>query len=77
MVAKLFWQDPYRISLDTRIVAVDGEWVRLEETIFYAFSGGQESDAGTTQRLSCAWCNCLLQVQGKNRAHATPSTLRS
>ncbi len=47
MVAKLFWQDPYRISLDTRIVAVDGEWVRLEETIFYAFSGGQESDAGT------------------------------
>jgi Ser-tRNA(Ala) deacylase AlaX len=47
VVAKLFWQDPYRTALDTRIAAVEGEWVRLEETIFYAFSGGQESDAGT------------------------------
>ena len=47
MVEKLFWQDPYRTSLDTRIAAVEGDQVRLEETIFYAFSGGQESDAGT------------------------------
>ena len=47
MVAKLFWQDPYRTMLDTRIAAVEGDVVRLEETIFYAFSGGQESDAGT------------------------------
>src|SRR5687767_2770140 len=47
MTTKLFWQDPYRPSLDTRIAAVDGDVVRLEETIFYAFSGGQESDAGT------------------------------
>ena len=46
MVAKLFWQNPYRTSLDTRIAAVEGDAVRLEETIFYAFSGGQESDAG-------------------------------
>jgi Ser-tRNA(Ala) deacylase AlaX len=47
VVSKLFWQDPYRTALDTRVAAVDGEWVRLEETIFYAFSGGQESDQGT------------------------------
>jgi Ser-tRNA(Ala) deacylase AlaX len=47
LVAKLFWQDPYRTTLDTRIAAVEGDVVRLEETIFYAFSGGQESDAGT------------------------------
>ena len=47
MVAKLFWQDPYRTSLGTRIAAVAGDQVTLEETIFYAFSGGQESDAGT------------------------------
>ncbi|HET6621348.1 MAG TPA: alanyl-tRNA editing protein [Dongiaceae bacterium] len=47
MVAKLFWQDPYCTSLDTRIAAVAGDQVTLEETIFYAFSGGQESDQGT------------------------------
>jgi Ser-tRNA(Ala) deacylase AlaX len=47
VVEKLFWQDPYRTSLDTRIASVEGDLVTLEETIFYAFSGGQESDAGT------------------------------
>jgi Ser-tRNA(Ala) deacylase AlaX len=47
MTNKLFWQDPYCTTLDTRIAAVEGDVVRLEETIFYAFSGGQESDAGT------------------------------
>jgi Ser-tRNA(Ala) deacylase AlaX len=47
MTTKLFWQDPYRTSLDTRIAAVEGDVVRLEETIFYALSGGQESDEGT------------------------------
>jgi Ser-tRNA(Ala) deacylase AlaX len=46
-VKKLFWQDPYRTTLDTRVAAIEGDQVRLEETIFYAFSGGQESDAGT------------------------------
>jgi Ser-tRNA(Ala) deacylase AlaX len=47
VVEKLFWQDPYRTALDTRIAAVEGDQVTLEATIFYAFSGGQESDAGT------------------------------
>lgn len=46
-VAKLFWQDPYRKTLATHIVTVAGNDVTLEETIFYAFSGGQESDAGS------------------------------
>jgi Ser-tRNA(Ala) deacylase AlaX len=47
MTIKLFWQEPYCTTLDTRIAAVGDDVVRLEETIFYAFSGGQESDAGT------------------------------
>ena len=44
---KVFWTDPYRRELTTRIAYVEGEEVQLEETIFYAESGGQESDAGT------------------------------
>lgn len=47
MTAKLFWQDPYQTSLLTRVRAVRGDEVSLVETIFYANSGGQESDAGT------------------------------
>ncbi len=46
-VRKVFWEDPYRTSLSTRVRDVHGDEVRVRETIFFAFSGGQESDAGT------------------------------
>lgn len=44
---KLFWADPYQTQLDTHITHVKGNDVTVAQTIFYAFSGGQESDAGT------------------------------
>jgi len=44
---KLFWQDPYRARLETRVASVAGDQVTLEETILYALSGGQESDHGS------------------------------
>lgn len=47
MLRKIFWDDPYLTSLATHIAGVDGDSVMPEETIFYAFSGGQESDFGT------------------------------
>ncbi len=47
MTVKVFWQDPYLCELQTRIAGVEGDRVTLAETIFYALSGGQESDAGT------------------------------
>ena len=49
-VTKLFWRDPYQSRIETRIAGVSGNDVTLTETIFYAFSGGQESDAGTIGR---------------------------
>jgi len=47
MTGKVFWRDPYLRELDTRVATVDGDNVTLEDTIFYALSGGQESDRGT------------------------------
>lgn len=47
MTRKLFWVDPYQTQLDTHIASVNGADVTVEETILYAFSGGQESDHGT------------------------------
>jgi Ser-tRNA(Ala) deacylase AlaX len=47
MTIKVFWQDPYLPELETTIKTVNGNQITLTETIFYAFSGGQESDAGT------------------------------
>lgn len=47
MVKKIFWQDPYLTRLDTIVKAINNNVITLNETIFYAFSGGQESDYGT------------------------------
>ncbi|MFC0187149.1 hypothetical protein ACFFJY_02560 [Fictibacillus aquaticus] len=47
MVKKLFWQDPYATELNTCLKSVNGNEITVDQTIFYAFSGGQESDAGT------------------------------
>lgn len=47
MTTKVFWQAPYLTELDTTIKAVHGNQITLAKTIFYAFSGGQESDTGT------------------------------
>jgi len=47
MTKKIFWEDPYLTQLETRIASVKGNDITVEQTIFYAFSGGQESDYGT------------------------------
>ena len=44
---KLFWENPYAAALDTVVESVEGDAVTLRETIFFAFSGGQEGDTGT------------------------------
>ena len=46
-VKKKFWDDPYKTSLVTTITGVKAAQVTLSETIFYAFSGGQQSDRGS------------------------------
>ena len=47
MTQKLFWQDPYLTQLEAQITQVDQDLITLDRTIFFAFSGGQESDSGT------------------------------
>ncbi|MDT8273992.1 MAG: alanyl-tRNA editing protein, partial [Desulfomonilia bacterium] len=53
-VEKLFWQDPYLTEIDARITSCRGNRVTLDRTIFYAASGGQESDTGTIGDLLVA-----------------------
>lgn len=47
MTQKLFWKDSYQTQCKAVVTAIDGKKVKLNQTIFYAFSGGQESDEGT------------------------------
>ncbi len=47
MTKKIFWENPYLTELETHVATSCNNDVTLEKTIFYALSGGQESDAGT------------------------------
>ncbi len=68
MTRKVFWEDPYRTRLQTTIASVDGPRVELESTIFFAFSGGQESDRGTIGGLPVA----LAQKEGGRILYTLP-----
>ena len=47
MTEKIFWGDPYLTQIDTHVTSVEVNDTTVERTIFYAFSGGQESGHGT------------------------------
>jgi Ser-tRNA(Ala) deacylase AlaX len=47
MTKNLFWRDPYLTDLEATVTGVNGNEITVDQTIFYAFSGGQESDYGT------------------------------
>jgi Ser-tRNA(Ala) deacylase AlaX len=47
MTKKVFWEDPYLTHLETRVTSVKDHEITVEQTIFYALAGGQESDCGT------------------------------
>jgi len=66
---KLFWTDPYQTTLTTTVQQVDGQQIWLQDTIFYAFSGGQESDAGTV----AAWPVLQAQTQGLDIVYTLPA----
>ena len=47
MTNKLFWDDPYQTSAVSKVSSVNDNIITVEDTIFYAMSGGQESDSGS------------------------------
>jgi misacylated tRNA(Ala) deacylase len=46
MTRKLFWEDAYQKEFDAKVIAVEGTKVVLDQTCFYANSGGQIADTG-------------------------------
>src|SRR4030065_1771961 len=61
MTKKIFWKDPYLTQLETYITGVKGNDITVEQTNFFAFSGGQESDHGTIGNSR------VLQARTENR----------
>ena len=50
MTRKAFWSNPYQTTHGTDVTSVHGAEITLDSTIFFVFSGGQESDHGTIGR---------------------------
>ncbi len=46
-VKKIFWENPYLTKLEAKVTSIDNNVVTLDQTIAFAFSGGQQSDSGT------------------------------
>lgn len=61
--------DPYLTDVDTVVTYVQGEKVRVEKTIFFALSGGQESDSGTLGGYPVL----LAEKQGLDIVYTLPS----
>jgi Ser-tRNA(Ala) deacylase AlaX len=68
MTHKHFWTDPYATRHDTTVAAVDGPRITLHSTIFFAFSGGQESDTGTIG----GWPVLLAETAGLSIVYTLP-----
>ncbi|NOH60678.1 alanyl-tRNA editing protein [Vibrio sp. RE88] len=56
MTAKVFWDNPYQTELVSTVSWIEDRNIKLDKTIFYAESGGQESDEGTIAgiQVECA-----------------------
>jgi misacylated tRNA(Ala) deacylase len=52
MAELLFRDDGYLRSCRARVVAADGNGIRLDRTVFYPMGGGQPGDAGTLRLTS-------------------------
>jgi misacylated tRNA(Ala) deacylase len=45
-VRQAFYEDSYLSELTATITAVNGDWIELDQTIFYPLGGGQPGDTG-------------------------------
>ncbi|MEM5804587.1 MAG: alanyl-tRNA editing protein [Candidatus Aenigmatarchaeota archaeon] len=54
MVEKLFYADPYMKEAEAKVTKIEGASVWLDRTLFFAFSGGQESDSGKISGIPLA-----------------------
>jgi Ser-tRNA(Ala) deacylase AlaX len=46
-VRKIFWENPYLSEIEAKVTSINSNMITLDQTIFFAFSGGQQSDSGT------------------------------
>jgi Ser-tRNA(Ala) deacylase AlaX len=48
---RLFWEDSYLDNCEAMVMKAKDNEIVLDQTVFYAFSGGQASDSGTINNI--------------------------
>ncbi len=48
----LFYEDQYMAECEAKVISIQGSEVVLDQTIIFAFSGGQASDSGTINGIN-------------------------
>lgn len=65
---KLYWRDAYQKECEARVTRVDGNKTYLDQTIAFAFSGGQQSDTAFINDEQLV----ELTAEGNETAHVFP-----
>ncbi len=52
MTYRLFWEDPYMKEFYAKVLNIEGNKVILDQTCFYATSGGQPNDTGKINNIN-------------------------
>lgn len=65
MVEKIFYEDAYAKEAEAKVTKIEGNRVWLDRTIFFAFSGGQESDSGKINNIKLT----DVQKEGEEIVH--------
>lgn len=68
MTRKVFYEDSYLKTLTATVTDIDGEWIVLDQTIFYPEGGGQPGDTGTLATTAPGKTGkfCILETRKGN-----------
>jgi alanyl-tRNA synthetase len=67
MTRLLYLEEPYLKSFKARIENIDGDWIGLDQTVFYPGGGGQEADTGWIDDLEV-----IEMKKGESVLHKVP-----
>ncbi|MBT6761872.1 alanyl-tRNA editing protein [archaeon] len=52
MISKIFYENPLQDTCTAKVTNIENNTIQLDQTIFFAFSGGQASDHGTINGIA-------------------------
>ncbi len=73
MLKKLFYENPLQDACNAIVTSINGNTVQVDQTIFFAFAGGQASDIGTIGRIEVGEAKKINEATIEYTLTETPS----